>query len=50
MDKEQRERILEKVKNCKHENRVVKNYDPVWRDGDVHCEDCGVYIRMYDAG
>jgi predicted Zn finger-like uncharacterized protein len=29
---------------------VVKNYDIIWRDGDVHCADCDTYVRVYDAG
>ena len=42
-------------KNCPKcgslpENHSVKNYDPVWRDGDVHCNICGSYVRDYDAG
>lgn len=28
----------------------VRNYDEMWRDGDVHCTGCGTYIRAYDAG
>lgn len=28
----------------------VRNYDEMWRDGDVHCKDCGTYVRGYDAG
>lgn len=26
----------------------VKNYDPIWRTGDVVCE-CGTRVRTYDA-
>lgn len=28
----------------------VRDYDPVWRDGNVHCKICGSYVRGYDAG
>jgi len=28
----------------------VRNYDEMWRDGDVYCGKCNVYVRMYDAG
>lgn len=28
---------------------TVKNYDPIWRDGDVMCK-CGHRVRGYDAG
>jgi hypothetical protein len=33
-----------------HEGYEVRNYDEMWRDGDIHCKQCGAYIRMYDAG
>ena len=39
-----------KQKTCKHKETVVINYDPVWRDGDVVCVDCGKHIRSFDAG
>ena len=35
---------------CGSKEYEVRNYDEMWRDGDVHCADCGTYIRMYDAG
>ena len=38
---------LPKMRQQKYE---VRNYDMMWHDGDVHCADCGTYIRMYDAG
>lgn len=28
----------------------VRNYSQMWQDGDVHCLDCGTYVRVYDAG
>lgn len=28
----------------------IRNYDAMWHDGQVHCKDCGTYIREYDAG
>jgi hypothetical protein len=33
-----------------HQGFEVRNYDEMWRDGDVHCAECGAYIRRYDAG
>lgn len=33
-----------------HEGYEVRNYDQIWRDGDVHCAVCGAFIRDYDAG
>lgn len=42
----------ENCKNCgappsEHE---VRDYDPTWRDGNVHCTKCDSYVRGYDAG
>ena len=31
----------------KHE---VRNHSLIWHDGDVHCTECGAYVRKYDAG
>lgn len=31
----------------KHE---VRNYNPIWRDGDVYCMVCNTKVRDYDAG
>lgn len=28
----------------------VRNHDPMWGDGDVHCGRCGKYLRMFDSG
>ena len=28
----------------------VRNHNPMWNDGDVHCTKCGAYVRTYDAG
>ena len=36
--------------NCDSTDTEVRNYDPVWRDGDVMCNNCGGYVRGYDAG
>lgn len=35
---------------CGGSNFEVRNYDEIWRDGDVHCVDCGTFVRSYDAG
>lgn len=31
----------------KHE---VRNHSAMWGDGDVYCQECGAYVRMYDSG
>jgi len=36
--------------NAGPEKQVVRKYDPVMHDGDVHCKVCGEFIRHYDAG
>lgn len=28
----------------------MRNYSPLWHDGDIHCGQCGAYVRMFDAG
>lgn len=28
----------------------IRNYSMMWHDGDIHCIDCGTYVRGYDAG
>jgi hypothetical protein len=35
---------------CGSTEMTVRNYDPMWHDGDVHCVKCGEYVRGYDAG
>jgi hypothetical protein len=44
--------IPEKCPHCEIEPLVTKviNYNMMWHDGDVVCETCNGYIRMYDAG
>jgi hypothetical protein len=42
-------------KNCpkcgsEPKEHEVRNFDRVWRDGDVYCTKCNTYVRMYDAG
>jgi hypothetical protein len=31
-------------------NQEVRNYDEIWRDGDVYCMKCNTRVRSYDAG
>jgi hypothetical protein len=33
-----------------HRGFEIRNYNLRTLDGDVHCAQCGAYIRMYDAG
>jgi hypothetical protein len=28
----------------------IRNFDRIWRDGDVYCLKCGTFVRYYDAG
>lgn len=46
--------FAESSTNCKKcgappNEHEVRNFDPIFRDGDVHCMRCGSYVRMYDA-
>lgn len=38
--------------NCEAppQRQSVRNYDPIWMDGDVYCNDCGGFVRYWDAG
>lgn len=36
--------------HCGSEDYEVGNHNPEWHDGDIHCKNCGTYIRMFDAG
>lgn len=37
-------------RQCGSTNTSVYNHSLMWHDGDVVCDDCGRYVRMYDAG
>lgn len=37
----------EKKNNCKWH---LVDYDPMWMNGEVYCETCGLYVRDFDAG
>ena len=34
---------------CESEELHVEDYDPLWRDGNLVCEN-GHFIRVWDAG
>lgn len=36
--------------NSSPDRHELRNYNMMWHDGDVHCIDCGTYVRMWDAG
>lgn len=36
--------------NAPPQDHQVRNFDPMWRDGDVFCLKCGTRVRGYDAG
>ena len=35
---------------CHSKNLQVENHSGMWHDGDIVCQDCGGYVRMFDAG
>jgi hypothetical protein len=35
---------------CASQRTSVQSFNEVWRDGDIFCDDCGAYVRMFDAG
>lgn len=36
--------------DCDDSKVEVRNRNPMWGDGDVHCSNCGQYIRMWNSG
>ncbi len=36
--------------HCESKNLEVRNHSFMWHDGDIYCEDCGTYVRDFDAG
>ena len=46
--------VINSYKKCptdpSHEGFDLRDYDEIWRDGDIHCAECGAFIRGYDAG
>lgn len=42
--------VLGVCPKCGSGNTSVHNYSMMWHDGDVICDDCGTYVRGYDAG
>lgn len=37
-------------KRCGGTRLHMRNFDPRFRDGDLHCDSCGDFVRGYDAG
>lgn len=37
-------------RQCGSEDTRVENHSMMWHDGDIVCNDCGRYVRMFDAG
>jgi hypothetical protein len=36
--------------DCGSKDFRLKNFDRMMRDGDIYCNVCGAYVRMFDAG
>ena len=36
--------------DCSSDNTSVRNYDSLWQDGDLVCDDCNTRVRGWDAG
>jgi formate dehydrogenase maturation protein FdhE len=39
--------VLDACPACGSLNVTIKDYGDPWRDGEVTCDDCGTYVRMY---
>ena len=35
---------------CKSTKTEIRNYNTDFHDGDLHCGECGEYLRMWDNG
>lgn len=35
--------------HCLSDNLIIADYDPVWNEGEIWCNDCGEYIRLFDG-
>lgn len=49
---ERREEAANKLicAHCGSEKYEVRNHDPKWGDGEIHCKKCGTYFRDFDSG
>lgn len=36
--------------HCGSKEYEVRNHDPRWGDGEIHCKNCGTYFRDFDSG
>ena len=36
--------------DCCSTDFELRNYSMMWHDGDIHCANCGKFIRTFDAG
>jgi uncharacterized Zn finger protein (UPF0148 family) len=39
-----------KCPDCGSTEFEMRNYEMMWHEGDIHCAQCGKYIRRFDAG
>jgi len=36
--------------DCGSTEFEMRNYSMMWHEGDIHCKNCGRFIRTFDAG
>jgi uncharacterized Zn finger protein (UPF0148 family) len=39
-----------KCPDCGSTEFEMRNYEMMWHEGDIHCAQCGKFIRRFDAG
>jgi transcription initiation factor TFIIIB Brf1 subunit/transcription initiation factor TFIIB len=39
-----------KCPECGSTEFEMRNYEMMWHEGDIHCAQCGRFIRRFDAG
>lgn len=42
--------VLSACPVCGGTDTEVRNFDELWRDGDIVCNECATYVRGFDAG
>jgi len=39
-----------KCPECGCEEFEMRDYSPLWHEGDIHCAQCGGFMHHFDAG
>lgn len=42
--------VWNRCPECASDNTSCHNYNSIWNDGNLVCDDCGTFVRIWDAG